>query len=119
VVLVLGTFARIALVFKILCAALLAYLVVAVLVTHQWSSVLNHTIVPHIEPRWRHTTPAPTEHPDNRPDGGAQLGVEAPDVPIRHNDGSRVLVVLVAGSVRHEATTLWEAPSWYLTSAMA
>jgi NRAMP (natural resistance-associated macrophage protein)-like metal ion transporter len=49
VVLVLGTFARIALVFKILCAALLAYLVVAVLVTHQWGSVLNHTIVPHIE----------------------------------------------------------------------
>jgi Mn2+/Fe2+ NRAMP family transporter len=34
----LGTFARIALVFKVLCAALLSYLVVAVLVTHQWGS---------------------------------------------------------------------------------
>jgi len=47
--LVLGDFARIALVFKVLCAALLAYLVVAVLVTHQWGSVLSHTIVPHLE----------------------------------------------------------------------
>jgi Mn2+/Fe2+ NRAMP family transporter len=47
--LVLGSFARIALVFKVLCAALLAYLVVAVLVTHQWGSVLSHTFVPHIE----------------------------------------------------------------------
>jgi NRAMP (natural resistance-associated macrophage protein)-like metal ion transporter len=47
--LVLGDFARIALVFKGLCAALLAYLVVAVLVTHQWGSVLSHTIVPHLE----------------------------------------------------------------------
>jgi len=47
--LVLGSFARIALIFKVLCAALLAYLVVAVLVTHQWGSVLAHTIVPHIE----------------------------------------------------------------------
>jgi len=47
--LVLGSFARIALVFKVLCAALLAYLVVAVIVTHQWSSVLSHTIVPHVE----------------------------------------------------------------------
>ena len=48
-VLVLGSFARIALVFKVLCAALLAYLVVAVLVTHQWGSVLDHTLIPHIE----------------------------------------------------------------------
>jgi NRAMP (natural resistance-associated macrophage protein)-like metal ion transporter len=47
--LVLGSFARIALVFKVLCAALLSYLVVAVLVTHQWGSVLSHTIVPHVE----------------------------------------------------------------------
>ncbi|HEX5266290.1 MAG TPA: divalent metal cation transporter [Acidimicrobiales bacterium] len=47
--LVLGSFARIALVFKVLCAALLAYLVVAVLVTHQWGSVLAHTLVPHIQ----------------------------------------------------------------------
>jgi NRAMP (natural resistance-associated macrophage protein)-like metal ion transporter len=49
VLLALGSFARIALVFKVLCVALLAYLVVAVLVTHQWGSVLSHTLVPHIE----------------------------------------------------------------------
>jgi NRAMP (natural resistance-associated macrophage protein)-like metal ion transporter len=47
--LVLGSFARIALGFKLLCAALLAYLVVAVLVTHQWGSVVEHTVVPHIQ----------------------------------------------------------------------
>jgi NRAMP (natural resistance-associated macrophage protein)-like metal ion transporter len=47
--LVLGSFARISLVFKLLCAALLSYLVVAVLVTHQWGSVLSHTVVPHVE----------------------------------------------------------------------
>ena len=47
--LVLGSFARIALVFKVLCAPLLAYLVVAVLVTHQWSQVVTHTFVPHIQ----------------------------------------------------------------------
>jgi len=47
--LVLGSFARISLVFKLLCAALLAYLVVAVLVTRQWGSVLSHTIIPHLE----------------------------------------------------------------------
>ena len=45
----LGTFARIALVFKVLCAALLSYLVVAVLVTHQWGSVLEHTFIPHVQ----------------------------------------------------------------------
>jgi NRAMP (natural resistance-associated macrophage protein)-like metal ion transporter len=48
-VLIAGSFARIALVFKVLCAALLSYLVVAVLVTHQWGSVLSHTLVPRIE----------------------------------------------------------------------
>jgi NRAMP (natural resistance-associated macrophage protein)-like metal ion transporter len=47
--LVLGSFARIALVFKLLCAALLAYLIVAVLVTDQWGSVLSHTLIPHIQ----------------------------------------------------------------------
>ena len=45
----LGTFARIALVFKVLCAALLSYLVVAVLVTHQWGSVLDQTFIPHVQ----------------------------------------------------------------------
>jgi NRAMP (natural resistance-associated macrophage protein)-like metal ion transporter len=47
--LVLGSFARIALVFKVLCAPLLAYVVVAILVTHQWGSVLSHTLVPHLQ----------------------------------------------------------------------
>jgi NRAMP (natural resistance-associated macrophage protein)-like metal ion transporter len=47
--LVVGSFARIAFVFKLLCAALLAYVVVAVVVTHQWGSVLSHFVVPHIE----------------------------------------------------------------------
>jgi NRAMP (natural resistance-associated macrophage protein)-like metal ion transporter len=47
--LVLGSFARIALVFKLLCATLLSYLVVAVLVTRQWGTVLSHTLIPHIE----------------------------------------------------------------------
>ena len=49
ILLVLGSFARIALVFKVLCAALLAYLVVAVIVTHQWGSVLTHTLIPHLQ----------------------------------------------------------------------
>ena len=47
--LVLGTFDRIAVVFKLLCAALLAYLAVAVMVTHNWMSLLTHTFVPHIK----------------------------------------------------------------------
>jgi NRAMP (natural resistance-associated macrophage protein)-like metal ion transporter len=47
--LVIGSFARIALVFKVLCAPLLAYLVVAFLVTHQWGKVLENTVVPHIQ----------------------------------------------------------------------
>ena len=47
--LVLGSFAHIALVFKRPRGALLSYLVVAVLVTHQWDSVIGHTLIPHIE----------------------------------------------------------------------
>jgi len=47
--LVIGSFARIALVFKVLCAPLLAYIVVAILVTHQWGHVLSNTVVPHIQ----------------------------------------------------------------------
>jgi len=49
VLLVLGSFARISLVFKLLCAALLSYIVVAIIVTHRWGSVLSHTFIPHIE----------------------------------------------------------------------
>jgi NRAMP (natural resistance-associated macrophage protein)-like metal ion transporter len=48
VMLVLGSFSRIALVFKVLCAALLTYLVVAVMVTHDWGSVASHTFLPRI-----------------------------------------------------------------------
>jgi NRAMP (natural resistance-associated macrophage protein)-like metal ion transporter len=47
--LVLGSFSRIALVFKVLCAPLLAYVVVAILVTHQWGQVISNTVVPHIQ----------------------------------------------------------------------
>ena len=35
--------------FKVLCSALVAYLIVAVLVTNQWESVLFHTLIPHIQ----------------------------------------------------------------------
>ena len=47
--LVKGTFARINLVFKILAAALLVYVVVAIVVTHHWGVVLEDTVVPHME----------------------------------------------------------------------
>ena len=47
--LVLGSFARIAFIFKILCGALLAYLVVVVMVTSDWPTVLKHLIVPTLE----------------------------------------------------------------------
>lgn len=46
--LVLGSFDRIAAVFKLLCIALLSYFVVVALVTHNWLHVLSYTIVPHI-----------------------------------------------------------------------
>ena len=46
--LVLGSFARIAQIFKVLCAALLAYVVVAILVTHRWGEVLSSTLLPRI-----------------------------------------------------------------------
>ncbi|HZU73910.1 MAG TPA: Nramp family divalent metal transporter [Acidimicrobiales bacterium] len=46
--LVLGSFARISAIFKLLCASLLSYIVVAVMVTHAWSRVAVSTIVPHI-----------------------------------------------------------------------
>jgi NRAMP (natural resistance-associated macrophage protein)-like metal ion transporter len=46
--LLLGTFARIAHVFKLLCLALLTYLVVAVWVTGDWAAVGRATVVPHV-----------------------------------------------------------------------
>jgi len=49
ILLVKGTFARIAAVFKVLAAALLVYIVVAVIVTHDWIRVLDYTVIPHIE----------------------------------------------------------------------
>lgn len=44
--LVLGSFARVALVFKLLCIALLSYIIVAVMVTGDWASVARHTLIP-------------------------------------------------------------------------
>jgi NRAMP (natural resistance-associated macrophage protein)-like metal ion transporter len=46
--LILGSFSRIALVFKILSAALLSYIVVMFMVTGNWASVASHTVIPHI-----------------------------------------------------------------------
>jgi NRAMP (natural resistance-associated macrophage protein)-like metal ion transporter len=48
VLLVKGTFARIELIFRTLAAALLVYIIVAIIVTHDWLRVLEHTVVPHI-----------------------------------------------------------------------
>jgi NRAMP (natural resistance-associated macrophage protein)-like metal ion transporter len=47
-VLMVGSFPRIALVFKILCAALLSYIVVMFTVTGDWGSVASHTFVPRL-----------------------------------------------------------------------
>jgi NRAMP (natural resistance-associated macrophage protein)-like metal ion transporter len=46
--LAIGTFSRIASVFKILCAALLSYLAVMFLVTPNWASIAAHTFIPHL-----------------------------------------------------------------------
>jgi NRAMP (natural resistance-associated macrophage protein)-like metal ion transporter len=46
--LALDSFNRLAVIFKFLCATLLSYLVVAVIVTHQWVHILTSTVVPHI-----------------------------------------------------------------------
>jgi NRAMP (natural resistance-associated macrophage protein)-like metal ion transporter len=46
---VFGTFERIASIFKVLCLSLLVYIIVAIMVTHQWVSVLEHTILPHLQ----------------------------------------------------------------------
>lgn len=46
--LVVGSFERIANYLKVLSAALLVYVVVAVIVTHDWVQVLAHTVVPHV-----------------------------------------------------------------------
>jgi len=47
--LVKGTFAHIAIVFRGLAGALVVYLVVMVVVTHNWSRILFYAVIPHIE----------------------------------------------------------------------
>jgi NRAMP (natural resistance-associated macrophage protein)-like metal ion transporter len=49
VLLVSGSFSTIARVFKVLCAALLAYVVVLFLIKIPWGSVVFNTVVPHIQ----------------------------------------------------------------------
>jgi NRAMP (natural resistance-associated macrophage protein)-like metal ion transporter len=49
VLVVKGSFARITIVFKALAAALLVYIVVAVIVTHNWFRVLAYTVIPHVQ----------------------------------------------------------------------
>lgn len=46
--LVMGSYARIATVFRILAATLVVYVVVAVSVTHAWLKVLDYSVVPHV-----------------------------------------------------------------------
>jgi NRAMP (natural resistance-associated macrophage protein)-like metal ion transporter len=47
-VLIVGSFSRVALVFKVLCAALVSYVVVLFVVTNDWASVASHTFVPRL-----------------------------------------------------------------------
>lgn len=49
VLLVKGSFAKISRAFKVLAGALVAYIVVLIVVTHNWAQVAEHTFVPHIE----------------------------------------------------------------------
>jgi NRAMP (natural resistance-associated macrophage protein)-like metal ion transporter len=49
VLLIAGSFAAIAQVFKLLCVSLLAYLGVLAMVNVSWGSVLSYTIVPHVQ----------------------------------------------------------------------
>jgi NRAMP (natural resistance-associated macrophage protein)-like metal ion transporter len=46
--LAVGSFSRMASVFKLLCAALLSYVVVMFIVTRNWVSVAAHTFIPHL-----------------------------------------------------------------------
>ncbi|MBW4077707.1 MAG: Nramp family divalent metal transporter [Acidobacteria bacterium] len=47
--LIIGSYARIALVFKFLSMTLLVYVVVLVLVTHNWGRLLEATLIPHLQ----------------------------------------------------------------------
>lgn len=49
ILLVKGTFAHIELAFRALAAALLVYIIVAIIVTHDWLRVLIYTVDPHIQ----------------------------------------------------------------------
>jgi NRAMP (natural resistance-associated macrophage protein)-like metal ion transporter len=49
VLLVKGTFKRIELVFKALASALVVYLIVLVVVTHDWGRILFYAVVPHFQ----------------------------------------------------------------------
>jgi NRAMP (natural resistance-associated macrophage protein)-like metal ion transporter len=49
ILLVKGTFAHIAIAFKSLAGALVVYIVVVVIVTHDWLRILFYTVVPHVE----------------------------------------------------------------------
>ena len=49
ILLVKGTFARIALVFRALAATLVVYIIVMIIVTNDWLRVLNYTVVPHVQ----------------------------------------------------------------------
>ena len=50
VALVVGSFERISTIFKVLAGILVVYIVVAVLVTHDWLRILSHTILPSFHP---------------------------------------------------------------------
>jgi len=49
VLLIMGSYARIALVFKFRCLSLLVYVVVMVLVTHYWGHLIEYTLIPHVQ----------------------------------------------------------------------
>jgi len=49
VLVVKGTFSRINIIFKALSAALLVYIVVALIVTHNWVRLLTYTVIPHVQ----------------------------------------------------------------------
>jgi NRAMP (natural resistance-associated macrophage protein)-like metal ion transporter len=49
IVITFGSFNKIALIFKVLCLSLFSYIIVAIIVTHDWLAVLRNTVVPDIQ----------------------------------------------------------------------
>lgn len=49
VLLIMGSYGRIALVFKFLCVSLMVYVVVMVLVTRHWGRLLENAVIPHVQ----------------------------------------------------------------------